>query len=454
MAASQKILLVDDDKLILDAISQILIKEGFEIKTASDGNTAKSLCGLETYTLVISDVKMPGLNGIELLHFLKREMPSIPVILTTGFSEIGSAQEAMELGASGFLPKPFKKADLMALIQSLTAVLVTDTPVEDVDEDLKFCGIPIEGFISGNEIKYDIYIRIAKNKFIKVASNGQTIDLERMNAYRLKGLTHLFLTKQDFAQYVGFSITLASTVAHSAKVEHTKKVRYLMQTTSNILNHLHTEEMDRQSFEMSQSIVQTTVELMGENPATLTILESLKNYTDFLYSHSLGVSLFGSLMAKEMGWSSVKTQTKIAMAGLLHDIGKKEISLELLQKPRIALSQEEVQTLETHVVRGNTLLNGIDGIPAEVSQACLQHHEDCSGLGYPLHLTKNKIIPIARLIYVADLFCNLSLKSPTCPGASPKEALTKMIHTHGKRLDPDYLTALLKVFRMKEKDIQ
>jgi len=102
------ILLVDDETAFLDAMKRRLSKRGFMVETAESGLDAMDLLedrhdGIE---VVILDVKMPGIDGIETLREIKRKYPMVEVVMLTGHATVGSAIEGMKLGAFDYLMKP------------------------------------------------------------------------------------------------------------------------------------------------------------------------------------------------------------------------------------------------------------------------------------------------------------------------------------------------------------
>jgi putative nucleotidyltransferase with HDIG domain len=211
--------------------------------------------------------------------------------------------------------------------------------------------------------------------------------------------------------------------------------------------------VDPESYTHAQAIVENSISVLCQNESLTTILESLQDHTDFLYAHSLGVSLIGSMIAKSIGWTSTRTLTKISMCGLLHDVGKKEIPKELLQKKRMLLTADEIKLLETHTMRGLEILRQVQSMPEELTQVAIQHHEDCMALGYPMRLTKSHIIPLARLITVANEYCNLAIKNPNSDGMPPREAVLKLAQHFGARLDAEFLVGLGKIFQIPADDI-
>jgi DNA-binding NtrC family response regulator len=101
------ILIVDDDEAMRDACRQVLAGDGLVLKEAPSGQEGLDAIGREAFDLVIVDLKMPGVDGIQILRYLQEQSPSTAVVVITGYATVESAVEAMKLGAADFLPKPF-----------------------------------------------------------------------------------------------------------------------------------------------------------------------------------------------------------------------------------------------------------------------------------------------------------------------------------------------------------
>lgn len=113
-----KILVVDDELSMREFISILLEREGYEVLTAADADTALSRMAATDIDLVISDVQMPGLSGLELLARIKASSPETAVLLITAFSTAEQAVEAMKLGAYDYLAKPFKVDEIKILVRN------------------------------------------------------------------------------------------------------------------------------------------------------------------------------------------------------------------------------------------------------------------------------------------------------------------------------------------------
>lgn len=115
---SSRILVVDDELSMREFVSILLEREGYEVVTAPDAATALDRLAASEIDLVISDVQMPGLSGIDLLSEIKKRTPETAVLLVTAFSTAEQAVEAMKLGAYTYLAKPFKVDELTIQIRN------------------------------------------------------------------------------------------------------------------------------------------------------------------------------------------------------------------------------------------------------------------------------------------------------------------------------------------------
>lgn len=116
---THRILVVDDEPDICKALEFILRRKGYVVSTASDGESALSLLGKESFDLMLTDIRMEGMDGLELTRRAKELNSELLVIIMTAFASIQSAVEAMKLGASDYIVKPFVNDDVLNTIQLL-----------------------------------------------------------------------------------------------------------------------------------------------------------------------------------------------------------------------------------------------------------------------------------------------------------------------------------------------
>lgn len=114
----EKILVVDDEPSLRDVLSIMLKKAGYTTATAVDGEEAVSKVGKDIYDLVITDLKMPGMGGMDVLKAVKSASPDTVVLVVTAFGSAESAVEAMKLGAYDYLTKPFQIDEVQLIIRN------------------------------------------------------------------------------------------------------------------------------------------------------------------------------------------------------------------------------------------------------------------------------------------------------------------------------------------------
>ena len=107
-----KILVVDDEEIVLLSIKRILSKEGFQVETAQKANEGLEKARSGEFSLVITDLMMPEMNGIELMHAIKEAGVDVPFLMVTGYPTIKTAMQALRLGAVDYIPKPFTRVEL------------------------------------------------------------------------------------------------------------------------------------------------------------------------------------------------------------------------------------------------------------------------------------------------------------------------------------------------------
>src|SRR5215468_2618130 len=114
---SPRILIVDDEEIIRDILADFLAMEGFEVRTAPDGAAALVELTSQHFDLVLSDLKMPNMGGIELLDAISTHAPQMVTIIMTGFGTVETAIDAMKRGAYDYIMKPFKMEEVVHTVR-------------------------------------------------------------------------------------------------------------------------------------------------------------------------------------------------------------------------------------------------------------------------------------------------------------------------------------------------
>jgi DNA-binding NtrC family response regulator len=117
MKEDATILVVDDEEMLRKVIHKILTKEGYDVHLASSGTEALEILSREEIDLVITDVKMPEMDGFDLLEQMKKNYPKLGIIVMTAFGDAYTVRDALMLGADEYITKPFKSYEIVMVVE-------------------------------------------------------------------------------------------------------------------------------------------------------------------------------------------------------------------------------------------------------------------------------------------------------------------------------------------------
>ncbi|MFY9705645.1 MAG: response regulator [Desulfobacterales bacterium] len=135
MEPTTKILVVDDEKGICQNVEKILKKNNYEVTQAVSAQDALEKMARESFALLISDIVMPGKNGLELLKLVKKEWPLTKAIMMTAYASTDTAMKAIRLGALDYIPKPFTPAEMRSTVEKALNGALTETTVAPEERD-------------------------------------------------------------------------------------------------------------------------------------------------------------------------------------------------------------------------------------------------------------------------------------------------------------------------------
>jgi DNA-binding NtrC family response regulator len=140
-SSQPSVLVVDDNKELAENIAEILTYVGVEVGIAGDAESALEAFDEREWSLVVTDIRMPKVDGIELLALLKDRRPSTPILLMTGFADPDTVTRAAHSGAFGVVNKPIDLDDLIGLVERIAEA---QFPVLIVEDDVGLCSNLIE----------------------------------------------------------------------------------------------------------------------------------------------------------------------------------------------------------------------------------------------------------------------------------------------------------------------
>jgi len=115
----KKILVIDDEAIVRTSCERTLIPEGYDVRLATSGKEGIACMEKEPFSLVLLDLKMPDMDGIEVLGTINRKWPDTKVVMITGYSTVDTAVQALRLGAYNFIEKPFTPDTLFGAVKEV-----------------------------------------------------------------------------------------------------------------------------------------------------------------------------------------------------------------------------------------------------------------------------------------------------------------------------------------------
>lgn len=493
---TESILIVDDDLQIRKVISNIVQSLEYDCKVAENGEEAQHLINQERFNLIISDIKMPGMDGLKLLKEVKKTNGDIPFIIITGYTDEHSFDDVIEAGAADFINKPFTICELKTkldrifkerrlalqnkqLLEEQTSLnkqlLMLLEIARDLTSELDFDRL--FELIIGRVTKIlkaertslylidwdrqEIWTKVAERVDIfhlpmgegisgRVAETGEIINVD--DARELSCFNPDFDIRHNFRTKSVLCIPLYNRANERIAVLQVmnkigepgfneKDASLLKALASQIAITLENSQLVKQvrlSFESTVRTLSATVDAKHHLTA----------------GHSERVTEYSLIIAEEMGFEEEELEI-LKYAGLLHDIGKIGVSDRVLLKCG-PFSAEERAEMNTHPAMSRSILENFRFPKSlrEVPFIASCHHEKVDGSGYPDGLNKGTIPLPSRIIAVADVFDAL-----TSPRDYPKytgdevldtepmpvdKAISLMKSEAGTHFDPQVIEAFLK----------
>ncbi|MFO7765375.1 MAG: sigma-54 dependent transcriptional regulator [Pelovirga sp.] len=165
-----RILVIDDEAIIREGIRQTLTQKGYQVEVAVNGKIGLEKLQKKDFSVVISDLKMPVLNGLEVLKTIQILQPDVPVIIITGFATVDSAVDAMKNGAFEYLTKPFLPDRILEKVEAAVCQAIQNRDSSAPEEDSTAIAGISEAFIGKSAPMQKVFQRI-----IKVAPTNSTV---------------------------------------------------------------------------------------------------------------------------------------------------------------------------------------------------------------------------------------------------------------------------------------
>lgn len=470
-----QILIVDDEEVIREVLSDFLAMDGFAVHTAADGAEALVELSRRRYDLVLSDLKMPNMGGLELLEAIGKHSPSTVTIIMTGFGTVETAITAMKKGAYDYIMKPFKMEEVVHTVRrglekrklvaenlrlketlslykvteaiaaslSLDEVIetLTDAAVQEVGADLvsvilddgagdffERCRHP------GRRVRDGLVPGYTDDASLGVLSISRIV--EHLNSER-----RLRVHNEDAVLFYDDAPAGPKVASLVAVRLHTGKrtFGYLV-----VCSYTAQEEFDEGQRKLLSLVADRAAaaidnarlyeDLKSSVAQTIRGLASAIDKMDrYTAGHSARVAAYAELLAIKLGLPEEQVEI-VRQAALMHDVGKIGCVINL-NKPGI-LSEREYDAFKQHPEFGKDILEPIEFL-APLVPGVRFHHERWDGTGYPLGLKAQDIPLIARIISVADVYDAMTSNRAYRRALPHAATMSELDRCSGSQFDPD-----------------
>jgi response regulator RpfG family c-di-GMP phosphodiesterase len=475
VSSELKVLAVDDNASLLRFLVSAFGANGCHVTAASAAEQALDEIERAKFDLVVSDIKMPGLSGLDLLRAVKAQQPGTPVVLITGAPSVNSAVYGLRHGAYDYLPKPFSIKEVQQLIERIHADREKwngQTPLpaglsEELQRrqsgvellfrvgDLALQGLAPQTFLdrvlrlTTESLRNDgavLLLRDEHGRFTSAQDGAPAVVSEVLDALQggfdrivaTGGRETVALTKPGHrldtiaAAIPGVGRTMG--IVCLARVATTGG--FLPDERDMLLGFAQTTAVALQKLVLCENMEQNLVDTIT---AFVTAIESKDPY---LKGHSARVALYAVEMATIMGLDA-ETVDVVSRGAMLHDLGKLSIMDTILRKPG-RLTPEEFAIIKAHPVVGERILKPLRFLRRE-SCAVRSHHERFDGSGYPDGLQGEDIPVIARIVTVADVFDAVTSNRPYRTALPVARAREEIVKGRGTHFDPHMADAFMSI---------
>ena len=462
---SPRVLVVDDEKFIRDILADFLGMEGYIVRTAEDGESALAELSRAKYDLVISDLKMPKMGGIELLQEVAKVDPAAITVIMTGFGTVETAIDAMKRGAYDYILKPFKVEEVIHIVQ------------RGLDKQrLAAENLRLKEAVSLYKVSEAIQASLNLEQVLATIGDGAIHELhaELVSTWLDDG-EGSFIERQRIANYPGHdesSFGAFDPLALKAHLErdavllsHGQQSAPFFVKTPDILPsslvvvplrvrdrligwisaalfspQKRFDEGQRKLLSLIGSRAAAAIEnarLYQDLQATFSqtihgLAKAIDKMDRYTAGHSDRVAIYAMYLGSKLGLPPDVLEI-VRQSALMHDIGKIGCVLNL-NKPG-KLSQDEYEIFKKHPGFGKDILEPIKFLHPLIPGVHL-HHEMWNGRGYPLGLAGNDIPLIARIIAVADTYDAMTSDRAYRRALPHDVAVTEIERCAGSQFDP------------------
>lgn len=473
-SVKSRLLIVDDEKSICDILSQYLHKKGYEIAVAASGEKAIEILEKDGADLVLTDIKMPRMSGVDLLKWVKEFDRTLPVIMTTGYPTLDTAVEALKLGAFDYLTKPFHLEEISEKIRRALAnkrleeenlLFSKLVSLHEVTKVLASTYQPTE--LNRKFIDYSIRLSRADGGVLMfqygpgninvVDSSGARFDRAFWGQSCFKQAAKWVTNHEEPLVIEQGRQTAGMTVALPEQLQSC--IVFPLKTPKRNIGVLQlARRWGREPFSSVElEIINVLTSQAGISIENVHLYQNIRdNYLKtirafalaveakdrYTHGHSEMVMKYAVVIAREMKLPDPEVD-HVKYAGLLHDIGKIGVSEQILNKPG-RLTPEEFMEIKKHPDMGVRIIAEVPFLKSLVPLV-RHHHEFYNGKGYPEGLSGENIPLGARILAVADAYEAMTSDRPYRKSLTQQQGMEILNAERGQQFDSTIVDVFLRI---------
>ncbi|ACY16938.1 HD domain-containing phosphohydrolase [Haliangium ochraceum] len=493
VSEAARILVVDDEQVIRDILSEFLSMEGYVVRSVDCGERALTELRLRPYDMVISDLKMPGISGLELLENIGTENIDVLTVIMTGFGTVETAITAMKKGAYDYILKPFKVEEVMHVVrrglerqrlqaenirlrESLTIFKVSEAIATSLDIDHVLDVIlgaaldEVDADVASLHLKdprghrYDERIkRINPRSEVGDGIVLPVPDLSRVLLHFHQGtpiLAHGIKANRYFnesimnealSSFTSVPLQVATRVIGMLNVYsftrgkkfdegNRKMLSVLASRAATAIENAHLYEDLRDKNAALSAANRSLEDNFQQTVAGFAMaLEEADQYTG---GHSMRVAEYAGLIARGLTLPDDEV-ARLIKSGTMHDIGKIGIPYDMINKPG-RLTDEEIGIFRQHPDKGKRIMEPVPCMHGLIA-GCWCHHEWYDGGGYPRGLSGDSIPLDGRIVAIADAYDAMTSDRAYRRALPHQFAIEEIRRCGGTQFDPEVAEVFLQV---------
>jgi response regulator RpfG family c-di-GMP phosphodiesterase len=485
----EKIVIVDDSASVRGFLEDLLNEEGYRATSVPNGDSALDFLRSNVVDLMLSDIKMPGLTGIELLKQVKALYPDLLVIMMTGYASLDSAREAILAGAADYVFKPFRDKEILLSIGGALEKLrikrenvrlretvflfnVSEAIASAVNSESLHNVILMSTLSQTRSTRAALCVFDESRRVLSVRAllGGELARPLRPNYAGYPAVDFIMQNRKPLLLYKGKDHSLAGEVdvleykpSMFPEIFPFEKEMVLfplkiqdMPLGLILISKREAEEGFARSDIQVMSIIANQASVALHNSRLMRDLE--RGYLNTLHSlnlvleakhpytrgHTQRVTRYSLLIAKAMELPEGDLKT-IRDGATLHDIGKVGVSEVILNKKEM-LTDEEMREVRRHPIIGDEIISPIAFL-AHTRPIIRHHHERIDGKGWPDGVDGRNLPLVVRLVSVADAFDAMTSMRAYRQPLSFDRICEEMTRNSGTQFDPDVVEVLLRLIR-------